>query len=157
MWNRICTFRNTLIQNTLICWNINLWQISYAINTVCLQYLQHRIRLQRRKVMTFSSVKVDMLILYSFCFYIACKTAKKKRMIKFVWSEWTTCIIRYRTIFMYAADAPPPLLHWVSSPKIFNLKNHEQCFSIFNFFKSKKWTIYTLYELIMTHCQIDLK
>lgn len=37
VWNRICTFRNTLIQNTLICWNINLWQISYAINTVCLQ------------------------------------------------------------------------------------------------------------------------
>lgn len=31
--------------------------------------------------------KVHRLILYSFCFYIACKTAKKKRMIKFVWSE----------------------------------------------------------------------
>lgn len=84
--------------------------------------------------MTFSSVKVVRLILYSFCFYIACKTAKKKRIIKFVWSELT--IIRYRTIYMYAADCP--LLYWVSSPKIFNLKNHEQCFSIFIFVKSKK-------------------
>lgn len=55
--------------------------------------------------MTFSSVKVVGLILYSFCFYIACKTAKKKRIIKFVWSELT--IIRYRTIYMYAADCPP--------------------------------------------------
>lgn len=49
--------------------------------------------------------KVHRLILYSFCFYIACKTAKKKRIIKFVWSELT--IIRYRTIYMYAADCPP--------------------------------------------------
>lgn len=52
--------------------------------------------------MMFFLVKVDMFILYSFCFYIVCKIVKKKRMIKFVWLEWI--IIRYWMIYMYVVD-----------------------------------------------------
>lgn len=58
---------------------------------------------------------------------------------------------------MYAADAPPPFyIEWVHQ-KILTWKIMNSAFQSSIVFKSKKWTIYTLYELIMTHCQIDLK
>lgn len=78
----------------------NIVRDKYSMFTVI--YSMVYVYKEGRLSMTFSSVKV---VLYSFCFYIACKTAKKKRIIKFVWSELT--IIRYRTIYMYAADCPP--------------------------------------------------
>lgn len=109
VWNRICTFRNTLIQNTLICWNINLWQISYAINTVCLQLFTAQDTFTKKEgydVLFGKSrhaYSIQFLLLYSL------QDCKEKENDK-------VCLVRmnYNQIsndIHVCCRCPPPLLH----------------------------------------------